>query len=368
MTTDIDRRRFLAALASLATAWPPPLRAQDRRRWDVACFYYPSWHPSAFVARMRHQPGWTEWQVLEQAHPKAPDDPQPRHPSPGPYDDADPRVVEHEIALARGAGISCFVFDWYFNNGRAFYQAPISDGFLGARNAGQIGFMMLWANHDVPALDWHFDYAGYDFDAMGAALARYVQHPNYFRIDGRPAFGVFLIKPMLAVLGPDGVRRGFAALRARVAAAGLGDLYILACEEHVSGMKVLGIDGATSYQTMNAFGPGRIQYAAAMARSTQIWQLKAHDLDVPYFPDCSVGWDNSPRLPDGAALSYVVGRSPGQFAALLRAAKAFVAGHDLPPLLFVSSWNEWTEDHYVLPDRDFGTGYLDAIRTAFGPG
>jgi hypothetical protein len=36
-----------------------------------------------------------------------------------------------------------------------------------------------------------------------------------------------------------------------------------------------------------------------------------------------------------------------------------------PPLIFLSSWNEWSEDHCLLPDTVHGYGYLEAVGRQF---
>jgi hypothetical protein len=295
-----------------------------------------------------------------------PNDPQPRVPLWGYYDNSDTHLVEAEIDLASNSGISCFVFDWYYNNGVAFYETPIRDAFTKAKNRNRMKFMLMWANQSLPG--WNFNYQEYDFKRMADDLIKdFIGRPNYWRIGGRPVFGIFLIKPMLDTLGAQAFKDVFSEMRRRVNAAGLGNILVMACEQHVPGLRALGFDGATSYQTMNGFGPGATDYAAAVARSIRFWELKAKDLDVPYFPDCSVGWDNSPRMQGrGSSLSYVTGRSPAQFEGLLRAAKRFTIQQKLdPPAIFISSWNEWTEDHYLLPDRDYGHSYLDVIRNEF---
>jgi hypothetical protein len=62
----------------------------------------------------------------------------------------------------------------------------------------------------------------------------------------------------------------------------------------------------------------------------------------------------------------VVERSPDQYEILLRAARQFVEGQT-PRVIFLSSWNEWTEDHTLLPDTVYGYSYLEAVRRACGP-
>jgi len=85
--------------------------------------------------------------------------------------------------------------------------------------------------------------------------------------------------------------------------------------------------------------------------------------DVPFFPDCPVGWDDSPRF--GASAHMVVQRSPDQYELLLQSARRFVGGQT-PPVIYLSSWNEWSEDHSLLPDTVYGYSYLDAVRRTFG--
>ena len=34
-------------------------------------------------------------------------------------------------------------------------------------------------------------------------------------------------------------------------------------------------------------------------------------------------------------------------------------------MLLLDNWNEWGEGHYIAPHREFGFGYLDAVRNVF---
>jgi hypothetical protein len=60
---------------------------------------------------------------------------------------------------------------------------------------------------------------------------------------------------------------------------------------------------------------------------------------------------------------------PPQFETLLRQAKDFTA--TLPKeqlgsrMLLLDNWNEWGEGHYLAPYREYGFGYLDAVRKVF---
>ncbi len=60
---------------------------------------------------------------------------------------------------------------------------------------------------------------------------------------------------------------------------------------------------------------------------------------------------------------------PADFERLLRQAKEFTA--TLPQnqlgshMLLLDNWNEWGEGHYIAPYREYGFGYLDAVRNVF---
>lgn len=36
--------------------------------------------------------------------------------------------------------------------------------------------------------------------------------------------------------------------------------------------------------------------------------------------------------------------------------------------MLLDNWNEFGEGHYLFPTREFGFGYLDAVREVFAPG
>ena len=60
---------------------------------------------------------------------------------------------------------------------------------------------------------------------------------------------------------------------------------------------------------------------------------------------------------------------PGDYEGLLRQAKEILATMPEKELsskvLLLDNWNEWSEGHYLAPHREYGFGYLDAIRRVF---
>lgn len=74
-------------------------------------------------------------------------------------------------------------------------------------------------------------------------------------------------------------------------------------------------------------------------------------------------WDNTPRsAKNGFALK---GSSPARFGQAVRRAVCAVEGLPLDErIIFLKSWNEWAEGNYLEPDREHGTGFLEAVRDA----
>ncbi|HZZ43913.1 MAG TPA: glycoside hydrolase family 99-like domain-containing protein [Tepidisphaeraceae bacterium] len=129
-----------------------------------------------------------------------------------------------------------------------------------------------------------------------------------------------------------------------------------------------GYSSTTSYHAFATDDnpPGR-QFSYAQGAQTSISRWNQHaqaQPKLPHFPEVPVGWDNSPRY--GNRAHICVNRTADQFERLLVAAKHFIANQkSTPPAIYMGAWNEWTEDHYLLPDELYGYSYLEAIRRQF---
>jgi hypothetical protein len=45
--------------------------------------------------------------------------------------------------------------------------------------------------------------------------------------------------------------------------------------------------------------------------------------------------------------------------------RSFAANELGSKILLLDNWNEWSEGHYIAPHREYGFGYLDAVREVF---
>ena len=60
----------------------------------------------------------------------------------------------------------------------------------------------------------------------------------------------------------------------------------------------------------------------------------------------------------------MVNEDPELFYDFLGRAIRYTKEFNNPQLSFIASWNEWSEGHYLEPDKRFGTAWLEAVRKA----
>jgi hypothetical protein len=353
----------------------------DGIKFQVVCINFPAWHPSPAQERYFGK-RWTEWETLKHAKPNFDGHLQPKRPLWGYYNDADPVWAEREIELAASSGIDAFLVDFYWHEGSRWYHEQLEQGFLRAPNRRKLHFAIMWANHDwtndYPAPEslqgavlYPQTYSDADMDRLADYLIEhYMRESNYWQISGQPVLGIYDVLHLLKSFGEEKLRRALDRMKERAARAGLKGMHLQASSIYVPGqtpLKDLGFDSATHYHPFAGGPPGETsEYAAAVRKTIATWRDTASKLELPYFPDCPSGWDDSPR--EGTRAHVYIHRSPDQFESLMLAAKYFVAERQTsPPVVFLSSWNEWTEDHRLLPDDVYGYSYLEAVRRQFPP-
>ncbi len=363
--------RLYAALGTQQLRKPPNVQ--------VIAYNFPSWHPSPFMEE-RFGKGWTEFDTLRNARTLFPGHTMPHFPLWGYYNEADPVWAAKEIDLASTYGVDAWLVDWYWHEGTQFYQEQIEQGLLKAPNRDKIRFAIMWANHDwknvyparspdqaAPILPQVHTLP--DFDRVTDYCAEhYFSQPNYLRLDGAPLFALFDAGKVIEQLQIDGLKRGLERMRSRALKLGFNRLHLQAVsgyDRYLEQIGDLGFDSATQYGTFGwSYGvkpPGsRIPYGIGATEAVSSWKQRYASLKLPFHPCVQVGWDDSPRFEEFAAIA--INRSPDQFERLVRAARHTIADTPHTKLIYVAAWNEWTEDHVLLPDTYWGYSYLEALR------
>ena len=385
---------------------------EKNKEYEVAVYYFPNYHPDSINARW-HGKGWTEWEVVKAAKPRFPGHEQPKVPSWGYFNEADPKWAAKEIDLAADNGIDCFIYDWYwYSNTGKYLQEGLEKGFLKAPNRNRLKFALMWANHDwlniqpatfdnsrVKLTEGEVSAALWD-TISSYIVEKYFKQYNYWKIDGKPYFSIYEIVTFINGLGGiDEAKKAIQLLDEKTRKAGFPGVHFNIMSWMVNDDQMKKIKGPNApananemlktlacksvstycyihhYDNVNKDGFPTVSVEKAFASAKDYWKKFTMEYpDVLYTPNVSMGWDASPRcmqsdkfeLKDYPWTPVFVGNTPAAFQKQLKEAKSFLDQYKPKhKILVLNSWNEWTEGSYLLPENKYGDAYLKAIKAVF---
>lgn len=366
-------------LASVSAAASVPVVAAT-----AIAFYLPQFHT------FEENDGWwgdgfTEWSNVASAAPLFAGHTQPLLPADlGFYDLKDKRVLPRQVEAARGAGISAFMYYYYWFAGKTLMDEPVR-----RHLDDDIDFplCLMWANEN-----WTRRWDGgstsvlieqeHDSVSPTAFLTHvmdYLLDPRYLRIEGKPVLAVYKLSQLP---DPAGVVR---AWRDQAVKAGLPGITVLSVDVGavMDGLSAdndtVGVDGFMEFAPHNLpWAPhdtsdlevdrrfeGNIMDYRSMANAT----LAARAAGIPdgRYPGVMVNFDNTARRQWQSDLW--LGSNPYTFRRWLRG--TVDAMSDRSPdqrIVFVNAWNEWAECAVLEPTQRFGRTFLLATRDALGWG
>lgn len=377
----------------------------------VIAFYLPQFHPIPENDEW-WGPGFTEWTNVAAARPLFRGHVQPRIPADlGFYDLRLPETREAQAQLAREAGIEGFCYyHYWFGNGRQLLERPFNE--VLASGKPDFPFCLCWANHSWASSTWtnaksrkagsrilmEQQYPGTaDNEMHFRSLLPAFRDPRYICVDGKPLFAIF---------DPFNFKNAasFMAQWRRLAAEyGLPGVHFVAVVRTANPTSVAKtrMQGETDPEAVarervksvlaqgyDAVATDNHQYAQIQAKG--LWQNALHDLFAQYlgirrpfrfrqreinahllldlekqenvYPTLIPNWDRTPRTKED---SIYVDSTPEEFEKLAERTFRLVAGKaDEHRIVFIKSWNEWGEGNYMEPDRQYGCGYIEALRRA----
>lgn len=244
-----------------------------------------------------------------------------------PYNSADRRTIERQVAQARAAGIDGFTLNWW---GRDNPTDTNLQTLLDV--AGSSGFRVT-VDFDLNSPFWK----GPDdlIDAL-AYLRRYYAHPAWLKVNGHPAISFYATRRYPVATWAT-IRRAVDP-NGEVFWIGEGDIF--------SYLEVF--DGIHPYSVAWSPEPGN--------------QLKAYARKTRAFPGNKLwvatvmpGYDDT-RL--GRVDGFRTDRQGGAYYRALWQA----AIETRPTIISVTSWNEWMEGSQIEPSREYGNLYLQITR------
>jgi len=330
-----------------ATGYPPEPHPVSGKI-DVGVYYFPGWRTAGQWAPITRFPE--------------------RRPVLGWYREGDPSVADWHIKWAVEHGIKFFAYDWYWTAGSRMLEHALHEGLFNARYRKDLKFCLLWANHNPPQTSSHDDFMA----VVRYWIENYFRRPEYYTIEGKPVVIIFTPHRFRADMGSEAVRRSFEDMRAECRKAGLPGLYLIAC---VGGdITENGAAAAEGYDAISAYNwPGLglpanqtvAPYADLLEPHRLHWERMAGAGPLPIMTPISGGWDSRPWHGDTAMVRS--GRTPDLFRKHLLDARRFIETHPdkALPVALIEAWNEFGEGSYIEPTREFGFGYLDAVREVF---
>ncbi|MCC6487743.1 MAG: glycoside hydrolase family 99-like domain-containing protein [Candidatus Hydrogenedentes bacterium] len=352
----VDGAVIASAPLSIPFLSPMPLKSQE---------YIPEPVPaeSPLLIGAHHCPLWEAdkpqmWSQIRK-HPE-------RTPALGFYAQDNPEIADWETKWAAEHGIDFFIYCWYRTSQggpvTTQFSSAIHEALFKSRYADKMRFTIMWENQSRGRAG-----VADENDLMQNLLPfwmeNYFKHPSYLKVDNRPV--LFIYRPEFLIDDLGGVEKvvqAFDKMRQACKEQGFDGLYLLGeyrglDPKHLTLMKSLGLDYTFAYCWYVPNNP-----APEQAIASQMDQIrKTQELGIlPQVVTVSQAWSG---WRDEGTIWKI---PPNEFKSLLSQAGGFVSA--LPPnelgsrMLLLDNWNEWGEGHYIAPYREFGFGYLDAVR------
>lgn len=356
----------------------------------IAAYYYPGWH-SCKIRDAAFPVHWSEWDLVYNAKPRFTGHNQPKLPLWGPEDESIPENFEKKILTAQKYGVDAFVFAFYWSRGKRLLENALNKGFLQSKHQSGFKFALMWANRMprkvMPVKDEEqrvIDPSRLvytdpeDFvEFIEFVSERYFVHQDYLRINGACYLSIFDTAFFLKQLGIKKAEQAIKSARKLLNDKGLS-LHLAAIdpiEQHRSLLLKTGFDSVTHYVFLPDWKGPQLQNFEDYAKSRiKNWQIYQPETGLPYFPSVSPGWDANPRAADYGKEKpgrypwspVITANSPEKFQNFLEAALTFCKNkcNSKQKLCFISSWNEWSEGHYLEPDTKHGYAWLEAVKNA----
>lgn len=342
---------FAEAVDMSADYVPEPQPVETTR--EVLAYYFPGWNLDS------------KWDCIRKTAPI-------RKPLLGYYDESKVECVDWQIKWAVENGISTFLVDWYWCEGRQ-QLTHWFEAYKEARYRDQLQVAIMWANHNPPNTHSREDWR--------AVTREWIDHyfplDSYYRIDGKPAVFIWDAKAIRSDLGgSDEATAALAESQEMAREAGFEGISFVSVQHsimlhEVNALIAEGYEGHTSYHEWGralelAPAPSLGRFSDLVAEGPPAWEKRrALSNRISYYPLVETGWDSRPW--HGNRANVFRDRTVAGFRQLLEAARDYCDRHDQNSII-LGPLNEWGEGSYIEPCLEFGFEMYEAIRDIFGKG
>ena len=288
-----------------------------------------------------------------------------REPVLGYYDEGTPETADWEIKYLVEHGVDFEALCWFPDKSDAPikdppYSAQLYDGIKNAKYSNEIKYCLIWemSNGEVPASlgDWKKHYVPY-------MIEYFFKDPRYMRVNNKALMASFGSGALSGALGKDGAREALDYLEKELKKIGYDGLYYIGnggTSQISDGFSKTGVDGAYSYN----WGPA--SYSSELNKQN-ILTWFSNPYGIGTVPTVAVAFNETPW----AGMRYKIMSKKDNLFINKWVRDTFMPMNirepELKNLVWLSTWNEYGEGHYMMPvtDPEIGFRYLDVIREVY---
>ena len=351
----------------------------------VIAYYLPQFHPNPENDKWWGK-GFTEWTNVGKAKSLFPGHKQPKIPSDlGYYDLRVEEVRIQQAELAKQAGVEGFCYwHYWFGDGEELLDMPFKE--VVANGKPDFPFCLAWANGSWYMKTWDNDasknklieeqkYEGIDdyTHHFYAYLGAFKDH-RYIKIDNKPLFVIYnafdspKVKDFMECWNELSKKEGFD-----------GIYWIAHClndSENAKKYQDMGFEAVNIFD-MNGFDKHQNLLYRILNKAVRMmfkWpKMVKFDFAAKYMnkkiegvktiPTILCGWDHTPR--SGRKGCVMTDYTPKTFGKHIKDALSYLEnnGESYSNLVFLKSWNEWGEGNFMEPEMEYGTAFIDVLRT-----
>ena len=267
----------------------------------------------------------------------------------GEYKDTDSEVIKQHLEWCEYAGIGLWVSSWW-GPGK-MTDNTLKNNILKHPDLGEMKIALFYETSG--RMQDFTDVSNVESD-INYMTENYFNHPNYYKIDGRPVVFIYLTR----VLSRNGVLGNTMNIMRNAASNAGFEIYIIGDQAFgqppSSSDKIAMLDGITNYDVYGSSG-GKMyatqekvdNYYTAQAG----WRTMAHSVNVSFVPNTAPGYNDKGVRDGHEPLSRKL-TEDAEFGSLFEAMiteALTITDEETGNLFMITSWNEWHEDTQIEP-------------------
>jgi hypothetical protein len=274
----------------------------------------------------------------------------------GQYDSSDDTVISKQIDWATGYGLEFFTLDWYGPESVNYVDGNVQK-ITKNQLVGDVKFLIMFDSNRLESTGgvWNMDSANQAIlrSDLAYIAQTYFPHPSYLKLNGRPMLYLYA-----SGAWHGDVKGTLDMLRDVVKGYGYDPFFVGDPVQYLEPDpdRITPFDAITQWINYSSTSQQIDQEIDTATDSNyDRWSSMAAGMGVGFIPSTVPGFHKiiDPSWP-------VLERSTDQFASQIEVAKKYID----PQLnmVFITTFNDWTEDTEVEPGVEDGFSYLQLVR------